>query len=94
MHQQHRQQRPLLGAAERQRTVSFDHLKRPQDSKLDHRLSPRSTLPPHPCPTKKAPDSWGVYQSLGAIDRFSTGTTDGLPIGSHTAIDNKRRRSP
>jgi hypothetical protein len=36
MQQQHRQQRPLLGAAKRHRPIALDHLKRPQNSKLDH----------------------------------------------------------
>src|SRR5947199_403379 len=40
MHEQHRQQRPLPGPPERQRAVSFDHLKRPKDSKLDHQICP------------------------------------------------------
>jgi hypothetical protein len=50
MHEQPRQQRPLLGASEGQRAVSFDHLKRPKDSKLDHRMCPLSTLPPRSSP--------------------------------------------
>ena len=50
MHEQHRQQRPLLGATQRQLAVLIDHLKRPQDSKLDHVYAPQSTLPPVPNP--------------------------------------------
>ena len=71
MHEQHRQQRPLLGATQRQLAVLIDHLKRPQDSKLDHVYAPPSTLPPVPNPA--TPPLTGVgYQPLTIVDRFST----------------------
>jgi hypothetical protein len=65
MHQQHRQQQPLLRATERQRAVSFDHLKRPQDSEPDQRLCPRSTLAPPRYPFNAV--VWRVC--LPAVDR-------------------------
>ena len=74
MHEQHRQQRPLLGATEDQRAVSFDHLKRPKDSKLDHRICPTPNATTAPL-ALKAPVSRGVYQALTGFDRFSTGRT-------------------
>jgi hypothetical protein len=47
MEQQHRQQRALLRTAERHRAIAIDHLKRSQNSKLNHaRRPPVATLPP------------------------------------------------
>ena len=41
MHQQTANSACCLGLPSCQRAVMLDHLKRPQDSKLDHRLLPR-----------------------------------------------------
>ena len=93
MHEQHRQQRPLLGPTECYRSISFDHLKRPQDSKLDHVYAPPSTLPPVPNPSM--PGLTGV--GLPTVDQASTASRPAelmvLAIGSHTATDNPRRQS-
>jgi hypothetical protein len=55
----HRQQHPLLGPAECYRSISFDQLKRPQDSKLDHRICPAVNATTAPLPLK-APVSRGA----------------------------------
>src|SRR5689334_1911914 len=88
MHQQGRQQRPLPGATKRQRAVLIDHLKRPQDSKLDHVDAPPSTLPPVPNPSN-ACSHGHVYRPLTVIDRFSTSGAH----GSRHRIAHRDRQS-
>ena len=62
MHEQHRQQQPLLGATERQRAVFIDHLQWPQDSKFDHRLRPTGQRYHRTLIRQEARADRGVYQ--------------------------------
>jgi hypothetical protein len=85
MDHQHRQQRPLLGAAQRHRAALLDHLKRPQDPKLDHSLCPAinaTTAPPRPTPPRSRGRVPAVNRHRPLLNR---------PIASFPPTDRTRR---
>jgi hypothetical protein len=52
--EQQRQQRSLLGTAERDQPLLVEHFKRPKDSECDHDLAPGANVPPRARPDRRA----------------------------------------